>query len=252
MIDLGQQMTDLPLEVLKKGTFELGIELTDAQIRQFEKFASMLLNANRKFNLTRITDPTEIVTKHFLDSLMCLAAEPPHYAASVIDIGTGAGFPSIPIKIVRPDLNITLMDGKLKKIRFVENTMESLGFENTASVHARAEDLGKDKSHREHYDVAYARALAEMPILVELCLPYVRIGGYLVATKGPETETELNEARELIHELGGVIEKTISTHVPTTDIKRSIIVIRKTTPTPSRYPRSYAKITASKARKHHG
>lgn len=245
-------MTKLPLEVLKKGASELGIELTDTQIHQFEKFAGMLLDANRKSNLTRITDPTEIVTKHFLDSLMCLAAEPPHYGASVIDIGTGAGFPGIPIKIVRPDLNITLMDGTLKKVRFVENTVKSLGFENAEPVHARAEDLGKDKGYREHYDVAYARALAEMPILAELCLPYVRVGGCLVATKGPDIDIELNEARELIRELGGVIEKTVRAHIPTTDIGRSIIVIRKTTPTPSRYPRPYAKITASKARKHHG
>lgn len=244
-------MNDLPLEVLKKGASELGIELTDDQICQFEKFAGMLLDANRKFNLTRITDPTEIVTKHFLDSLMCLAAEPPDHGASAIDIGTGAGFPGIPIKIVRPDLNITLMDGTLKKVRFVESVVDSLGLENAASVHARAEDLGKDRGYREQYDAAYARALAEMPVLVELCLPYVRIGGHFVATKGPEIDAELDEARELIQELGGVIEKIVRAHIPTTDIGRSIIVIRKTAPTPSRYPRPYSKIASSKARKHY-
>jgi len=236
----------IPLQLLKNGASKLGIELTDAQLRQFETFAIMLLAANRNFNLTRITDPQEIVTKHFLDSLMCLSAEQVANGAYAIDIGTGPGFPGIPIKIARPDVHITLIDGTAKKIRFVSEVVSRLGLDGVSTIHCRAEELGRDRAHRERYEVAYARALSKMRVLVELCLPFVRVGGVLVATKGPTAGSEIDEAQSLIDELGGTIHNICCTQIPETDINRVIIVIRKVSATPDRYPRPYAQIVGSR------
>jgi len=232
----------LPFDLLKTGAAELGIELTDDQLARFDAFAAMLVEANRKFNLTRITEPEEIAVSHLLDSLVCLWSQEVPRGAGVIDVGSGAGFPGVPIKIVRPDITLTLLDSTLKKVRFLKQAVETLGLEEVEAVHARAEDLGRDKNHREQYDVAYARALADLPVIAELCLPLVRAGGRVVASKGARVDDEIESAKPIIGELGGVVEKVVRTHIPGTGIARAIPVILKTRRTPAGYPRLFSRI----------
>jgi 16S rRNA (guanine527-N7)-methyltransferase len=228
--------------LLKSSASELGIKLQCHQLEQFDEFAYLLVQANRSLNLTRITEPDDIVTNHFLDSLLFLNAMDIHPKARVIDIGTGAGFPGIPMKIVRPDLNMTLMDATSKKIRFISSAIEQLSLENVHPIYGRAEELAREESHREQYDIACARALSEMKALVELCLPLVKIGGHLIASKSVDIDEEIKEAKPIIGQLGGVVSKISDTHIPGTDIIRRIIVIAKQKPTPVQFPRPYAKI----------
>lgn len=239
-------MALLPLDLLKQGASELGIELSDAQLDQYDRFALMLIEANRQFNLTRITEPKDIVLNHYLDSLLYLWAQDAKTGARVIDVGAGAGFPGVPVKIVRPDVSITLLDGTFKKVRFLSDVIEKLGLARTDPVHARAEELAHEKDHRERYDLAYARALSDLKALAELCLPFVRIGGYVVASKGGEIDEEIKAARPIIGQLGGNIEKTVRTHIPGTDIQRSIVVMVKIKQTPAQFPRAYSRIAQKK------
>ena len=240
-------MSFLPLEKLQSGAYELGIILSEDQLRQFDKFAEMLVEANKRLNLTRITEPDEIVTSHFMDSLTTLSALDIAPNAKIIDVGTGAGFPGVPIKIVRPDVNITLMDSTQKKLDFVREAIEQLGLQDVEVLHARAEDVGHKIKFRERYDIAYARALSEMKVLAELCLPLVRVGGHLVAQKSENVDEEIRDAKPIIGQLGGITEKIVRTKVPGTDIIRQLIVIVKAKPTPAQFPRHYSKIARSKS-----
>lgn len=236
-------MPFLPLDLLKSGAAELGIELTDTQLRQFDAFAQFLVETNEKFNLTRITEPEEIVTSHYLDSLTCLQALKIKKGASVIDIGTGAGFPGIPIKIVRPDLRVTLADATFKKVKFISEAVERLGLTNTEPVQARAEEIGREAAFREKYDIVFARALADMKVLAELCLPLVKVGGHVIAQKSADAADEVEAARPMIGTLGGKLDKVIEVRVPHTEITRLLVVVSKTKPTPQQFPRSYAAMT---------
>ena len=239
-------MPFLPLDILKTGASELGIELFEQQLDQLDRFAALVVEANSKFNLTRITEPRDIVVNHYLDSLLCLWSLEPAKGARVIDVGTGAGFPGVPIKIVRPDLDVTLLDGTMKKVRFLAEAAESLGLQGVEAVHGRAEALGHEKAHRERYDVVYARALADLRALAEMCLPLVRVGGFVVAAKSAEIESEIEAARSIVGQLGGAIEKIVRTHIPGTDIPRVIVVLVKLKPTPAAFPRSYPRIAGRK------
>lgn len=250
----------LPIEMLKDGARELGIELSDDQLWQLDRFAQLLVKANKTLNLTRITDPTEIVVSHYLDSFTCLAAVKIKPNARVIDIGTGAGFPGVPVKIVRSDLDVTLLDSAAKKLKFVESALCELaesskqraespegGPISCRLVHARAEEAGRDSAHREHYDVAFARALADMKVLAELALPLVKVGGILIAQKSEGADEEIDAARPLIGQLGGRIENIRRIAIPSTDIIRQLVVIIKAKPTPPQFPRPYAQITRKTA-----
>lgn len=239
-------MSFLPLENLRSGAHELGIELSDSQLRQFDEFAALLVEANKSINLTRITEPEEIITSHFLDSLTTLSALDIAPNANVIDVGTGAGFPGVPIKIVRPDISITLLDATQKKLDFIRDSVDQIGLQDIEVVHARAEDIGHNPKFRERYDVAYARALSEMKVLAELCLPLVRVGGHLVAQKSENIDEEVKAAKPIVGQLGGILEKTVRTAIPGTDIVRQLIVIVKAKPTPTQYPRHYSRITSGK------
>ncbi len=241
-------MPFLPLDMLKSGAAELGIELTDRQLEQLDAFAEFMAETNRSLNLTRITEPGEIVTGHYLDCLTCLGALDVMPNAQVIDVGTGAGFPGIPIKIVRPDLRVTLIDSTFKKIKFLSDVVQRLGLKNIELLHARAEAIAHEKGHRERYDVAYSRALAETTVLVELCLPLVKVDGRMVAQKSTNVAEEVDAAKPIIGQLGGRVEKTIRTRIPHTDIERQLVVIRKTKPTPVQFPRSYSRMAGEKAR----
>lgn len=236
-------MPHLPLDLLRIGAQELGIELNDGQLEKFERYAEILVETNRKLNLTRITDPRDIVTHHYLDSLTCLAAANVPGGSKCIDIGTGAGFPGIPIAIARPDLDLTLMDSVKKKLDFIKRAAENIGLDNVQLVNLRAEDAGRDARYREQYDIAWARAVSEMKVLAELCLPLVRVGGHFVAQKSSDVDEEICSARPIIGQLGAKVERDLRIQVPGTDIVRRLIVLAKKQSTPGMFPRSFSRIT---------
>ena len=216
-----------------------GFELT---ARQLEQYAQFLVEYNEKVNLTAITDPEGIEVKHFLDSLMLLKAVELPEGASVIDVGTGAGFPSVPAKIVRDDLRLTLLDGLNKRIVFLGELGRRLGQENTA-LHARAEEAARGEL-REQFDLATARAVADLRVLAEYCLPLVKVGGNFLAMKGASGEEELAAARGAIKKLGGAYKETRTLHLPGGDT-RTLILCQKISQTPTAYPRNGGKIAKS-------
>ena len=216
------------------------LALTPEQAEQFNTYADLLVEWNKVMNLTAITEPEEIVTKHFVDSLLlCKAFDVPENA-SLIDVGTGAGFPGLPVKIFRPDVRLTLLDSLQKRLNFLEAVSTAAGCESKR-IHARAEDAGREPALREGYDIACARAVAAMPNLCEYCLPFVKKGGVFIAMKGPGLDEELVAAEKALRILGGKIESTHSFTLPDGS-ERKIAVIRKTKPTPPNYPRPAAKM----------
>lgn len=218
-----------------------GFRLTDAQIKQFDTYAKLLLEWNEKMNLTAITEPNEVATKHFVDSLYGLKFL--SGKKNIIDVGTGAGFPGIPLKIAKTDLNITLLDSLNKRLTFLEEVKDRLGLDNVTCVHSRAEDGAKSGSSlRENFDAAVSRAVANLSCLCEYCLPYVKIGGVFLAYKGGEVEEELAEASNAIELLGGEVTGVFKYTIPETDITHSIVVITKIKNTPDKYPRLQGKI----------
>lgn len=212
----------------------IGIELSELQLKQFELFFNILISWSEKMNLTGITNQHEIIVKHFVDSLSVLQAIPEN-TTTLIDIGTGAGFPGIPIAIMRPHIAITLLDSIAKKTEFLTECLKILEIEKTIVVTARAEEAAHDENHRELYDVVTARAVAHFPTLVEYTLPFLKIGGILVAQKKIESIT-LEKPEEALEILGGTIIKTIPISLPELS-PREIIIIQKTKNTPAEYPR---------------
>lgn len=217
-----------------------GLALTDGMLRDFEIYAGLLLEWNEKVNLTAITEPEEVAVKHFLDSLMLLKAVDIKQNASLIDVGTGAGFPAVPLKIVRPDLKITLLDSLNKRVSFLTRLSSEL-LQDNAVIHGRAEQCGHDEKLRESFDFATARGVAGMPVLSEYCLPFVKEGGIFAALKGPEVGPEAEAARQAIQILGGHLEDIKSFELPNQN-KRSIVIIKKISQMPPKYPRMSAKI----------
>lgn len=219
---------------------EYGFDCSEQLLEKLDRYAEILTEWNEKINLTTIIQPEEIAVKHFLDSLLLLkAAELPDYAR-IIDVGTGAGFPSMPVGLYRPDLKITLLDSLQKRIRFLEELSAALA-RSADCVHGRAEEMGSKESYREKYDLAAARAVAHLRELAEYCLPFVKVGGVFAALKGFEIEEELQEASYAIGELGGKVEKVEKFSLPG-DNRRAIVIIRKNRPTPAKYPRPSAKM----------
>ena len=239
-------MPFLPLEVLKSGALELGFELSPTQLDQLDAFAEMLIDANRKLNLTRITSPEDIVISHYLDSLTCLTTVPVEQNAHVIDVGTGAGFPGIPIAIARPDLSVTLLDSLRKRLDFLGEAASTLELRNVKAVHARAEDAGRESQYRDSYDLAVTRALANMRVLVELCLPFVKPGEYLIAQKGADVEDEVDRSRTIVGQLGAKVIRTKRVTVPHSDIEHTLVLVQKLRPTPETFPRKWKRIAERK------
>ncbi len=219
-----------------KELFEkVNIDLSQDMYDKFCKYEELLLSWNEKINLTAIVDDEEIWLKHFIDSAVISEYIKPN--TSLIDVGTGAGFPSIPCRIVRGDITLTLLDSLNKRINFLSELCGNLGIENTDFVHGRAEDFGQDRKFREQFDYVTARAVANLSTLCELCIPFVKIGGEFICMKSGDVKEEVLEAKNSIETLGGEITDTVFYDLPNTDIKRCLIIIKKVKNTPDIYPR---------------
>lgn len=234
---------DRMVRLLKEGTEQMGLLINEEQTDRMMRYMGMLVEWNAKFNLTSITDKQDIVTKHFLDSLTCAATGYVHNRHRAIDVGTGAGFPGIPLKIVYPGMEITLLDSLNKRIEFLKYVAVRLGLEGSEPLHGRAEDMARSPVHREKYDVCFSRAVAHLSVVGEYCLPFVKVGGVFLAMKGPGYLEEIKEADKAVHILGGEIADTREFRLPFTDINHYIIIIRKQRATGSEYPRKAGRPT---------
>ena len=228
-------------EFLKNTANDYKISLDDNMLQRFEKYSELLVEWNQKMNLTAITEPEEIAIKHFLDSLLLLCAFDIKKGDSVIDVGTGAGFPGVPIKIARPDINLTLLDSLNKRLVFLDNLMKNLNL-NANLLHLRAEDGSRKEELREKFSVATSRAVAALPALLEYCMPYVKVGGVFIAMKGPLIEEEIENSQNAIDTLGGKIED-IKKFVLPDNSTRNILIIKKIKKISSKYPRRGVKIS---------
>ncbi len=228
---------------LKKGCAAFEIELSDIQTDDFCRYAEILVEWNQKMNLTAITEPSAVAVKHFTDSLLFTKAFELNGDERIIDVGTGAGFPGIPLKIYKRGIELTLLDSLNKRINFLKEVSEQLKQDNEC-IHARAEEQGRKKESREQYDIATARAVAHLRELSEYCLPFVKVGGFFVSLKGYEIEEELAEAKKAIELLGGKIERVEKFVLPD-ESRRSIVIIKKISQTAPKYPRQSAKIAKS-------
>ncbi len=229
-------------ELLKNGFSAMKLSVSDAQIAQLEDFTARMLETNKVMNLTRITDPKEIAEKHLLDCASLLQAAD-FSKKSVVDVGCGAGFPGMPLHILCPSCKLTLLDSLGKRIRFLQGCIDAMNLSDIEAVHARAEEFAA--KHREQYDFAVSRAVAQLNVLAELSLPLVKQDGAFIAMKSKDTDEELERAKKAIRLLGGEIEKIIDYTIPHTEITHRLVVIRKKNHTPKQYPRPFRKISAS-------
>lgn len=232
-------------EVIYQGLKELGIEVSMPVIDKLLIFKDIMLEWNEKINLTSITDERDIYVKHFLDSATCLSTGYIKSGMRVIDVGTGAGFPGIPVKIIKNDIKITFLDSLNKRINYLKEVVQKLELDDTVLIHGRAEETGNNKSHRESYDVVLSRAVASMNILCEYCLPFVKVGGVFLCQKGPNVEEELKEAEKAINVLGGKLIEIRKYKLPFSDIIHNVIIIEKEVHTPTKYPRKPGKPSAN-------
>ena len=224
-------------EKFKSGLSDLGIELTEKQIDQFLTYYEMLVEKNKVMNLTAITEFDEVIEKHFLDSLSLIKVKDLNRRTNVLDLGTGAGFPGIPLKIAFPELNITLMDSLNKRILFLQDVINELGLTDIEAVHGRAEEAARNKKYREKYDLCVSRAVANISTLSEYCLPFVKVGGQFISYKSGNIDEELDSAKKGIKILGGTITDVHKFDLGENKQGRSFVIIDKNQPTPKTYPR---------------
>lgn len=224
------------MELLKASAEKMGIELSQNQLEKFDLYKKLLLEWNEKMNLTAITDYEGIAIKHFADSISVLPLIE-NKNASLIDVGTGAGFPGIPLKIANDGFKVTLLDSLNKRITFLEEVKKELGITNLECIHSRAEDGGRNADLREKFDYCVSRAVARLSVLSEYCMPFVAVGGYFISLKGPDAAEELTEAQKAISVLGGKVEKVVEITIPESDLKHCAVVIKKIKSTPKAYPR---------------
>ena len=228
------------IDMFIDGLTDLGIALSEDQLQQFMDYYELLVEKNKVMNLTAITELKEVIHKHFIDSLSLvklikLSNE------KVLDLGTGAGFPGIPLKIAFPEIDIVLLDSLNKRLLFIDEVIQALGLKNIRTLHGRAEDYGKNVNYRETFDVCVSRAVAKLTSLSEYCLPYVKVGGCFISYKSGDVEEELSFSRNAFQVLGAQLEKVSEFLLPGTEIERSLVVIRKIAQTPKIYPRSAGK-----------
>ena len=227
------------LTKFKHGLEELNITLTDEQIEQFLQYYEMLVEKNKVMNLTGITEYEEVIQKHFLDSLSLIRVIPDiaSQKLTVIDLGTGAGFPGIPLKIACPELEITLMDSLNKRILFLQEVIDALGLKKVSAVHGRAEEMASNATHRQQYDLCVSRAVSNLAVLTEYCLPFVKKGGLFVSYKSADSDAEIQEGKKAISILGGKLTSVDKFQLPDSDLRRALVCIKKVKDTPKKYPR---------------
>ena len=233
-------MYDKGLVLFEKGLEELGISLDSIAKDRFVKFYEMLVEKNKVMNLTAITEFEEVIVKHFIDSLAIVKVIPAETFNSdikIIDIGTGAGFPGIPLKIAFPEINITLLDSLNKRINFLKEVCEELKLDNVEFIHGRSEDFGKNPQYREQYNVCVSRAVANLATLSEFCIPFVEVGGCFVSYKAGDCGEEVKQSEKAVDKMGGKIMSNIEYVVPTSDLNRVLLKIKKEKATPKAYPR---------------
>ncbi|MCC0637693.1 MULTISPECIES: 16S rRNA (guanine(527)-N(7))-methyltransferase RsmG [unclassified Clostridioides] len=229
------------IELLENGIKNFNIDTNDDMLQKFKTYRDILVDWNQKMNLTGIEDEKEVYIKHFLDSISAVKNGYIKNGMSIIDVGTGAGFPGIPLKICLEELELTLLDSLNKRISFLEEVARALELEGIKFIHGRAEDFGKDEKYREKYDIATARAVAGLPILMEFCVPFVKVGGYFICLKGPNANLELEESKKAIDILGLEFVEKIDVELPEIDLNHNILVFKKIHETPVKYPRKAGK-----------
>lgn len=242
-VEIDNVLLNSHLEALKVMLQNDGIVLDDLAKEKLNRFTRYLLKWNTVINLTAITDIEQIILKHYYDCIAPLLKLNIPQNASCIDVGTGAGFPSVPLKIIRPDIKLTLLDSLQKRVNFLNGAISLLDFKNTVTIHSRAEDAGLNKSYREKYDVAFARAVAPLNVLCEYCLPFVKVGGFFVAYKGLKANEEVSSSKSAIKLLGGGISDIAQVNLPNEEGVRQVILIKKISHTPPKYPRKSAIIS---------
>ena len=224
-------------DILERGCQLLNLSITEKQEEQFMQYYELLVEWNKVMNLTGITEFDEVMRKHFLDSLSIVKAIEKKDMLRVLDLGTGAGFPGIPLKIMFPEWDIVLLDSLNKRIKFLNEVIGQLGLQKISTIHGRAEDFARKEEYREKFDLVVSRAVANLSSLSEYCLPYVKQQGIFVSYKASDVEEEVREAKKAVTVLGGNLEKTVEFQLPDTDIDRTLLVIQKIKKTPGKYPR---------------
>jgi 16S rRNA (guanine527-N7)-methyltransferase len=228
------------IDLFQEGLDSLQIELSDLQKQQFIDYYELLIKWNEVMNLTAITEFSEVLRKHFIDSLSLVKVYSPS-KEKILDMGTGAGFPGIPLKIAFPDTEIVLMDSLNKRIHFLDEVITKLGLSKITAIHGRAEDYGRSKDYREKFDLCVSRAVAKLSTLSEYCLPYVKKDGFFISYKSGKVEEELNQAVNAFKLLGARVKDTSYFTLPGTDMERTLVILQKTAMTPNRYPRNAGK-----------
>lgn len=238
-------MDNKKIEQLEEGIRQLGLNLSTDQLNQFITYYEILVEWNQVMNLTAITEFDEVVQKHFVDSLSIVKAVDMKEKLNIIDIGTGAGFPGIPIKIAFPHVEVVLLDSLNKRIQFLNEVIQTLQLKGIRAVHGRAEDFSRNKEYREVFDLGVSRAVANLASLAEYCMPYVKVGGTFLPYKSGKIEEELEQSKKAIHVLGGKIEDKVLFQLPNSDIERAFVKIKKVQSTPKSYPRKAGMPTKS-------
>lgn len=232
-------------ELLKKGITDFNIDVDEKMIDDFSIYREILVEWNQKMNLTGIEDEKEVFIKHFLDSVSIFKNGYIKDNMKVIDVGTGAGFPGLPMKIAKRSLDVTLLDSLNKRINFLQEVCKKIYIDDVEFIHGRAEDFGQDENYREQYDIATARAVAGLPVLMEFCVPFVKVGGYFICLKGPNADLELEESKKAMETLGVKFIEKIDIKLPEIELNHNILVFEKIQNTPSKYPRKAGKPSKS-------
>lgn len=233
--------------LIRSGLAQMGLptQIPEAAPAQLAQFGRLLLEKNQVMNLTAITQPQDVATLHMLDCAALLSCADFRGGKALVDVGTGAGFPGVPLKILEPSLDVTLLDSLNKRVEWLGEACEGLSLDSIRAVHARAEEAGREPAFRERFDFATARAVADLRILCELCLPFLKVGGRFLAMKGTDCGGELEQALPAIRALGGELEGCRDYPIPHTGVTHRVVTIKKTAPTPFQYPRRWAKIQKS-------
>lgn len=223
--------------IMNSACLDVGLTINEESYKKFIEYKDLIKFWNEKVNLTAITEDEQIIKKHFIDCIKIFKFSPLKDAKNIIDVGTGAGFPGIPIKIIKPDTKMVLLDSLNKRINFLNEVINKIDLKDITTIHGRAEDFSRKNEYREKCDAAVSRAVANLAVLSELCIPYVKVGGYFVAMKGPSVEEEIQQGKNAVSILGGKIEDIVKIDIEDSDLNHNLVIIKKVKETPNVYPR---------------